>query len=60
MTELHWGVTVQEAFMAAALIGPTTKTIIYIYIYIKYAQGSQVALPSLTSNSSSREQPYAL
>jgi hypothetical protein len=26
MTELHWGVRVQEAFMAAVLIGPTTKT----------------------------------
>jgi hypothetical protein len=26
MTELHWWVRVQEAFMAAVLIGPTTKT----------------------------------
>jgi hypothetical protein len=26
MTELHWGVRVQEAFIAAVLIGPTTGT----------------------------------
>jgi tartrate dehydratase beta subunit/fumarate hydratase class I family protein len=26
MTELYCGVRVQEAFMAAVLIGPTTKT----------------------------------
>jgi hypothetical protein len=26
MTELHWGVRVQYALMAAVLIGPTTKT----------------------------------
>jgi hypothetical protein len=25
MTKLHWGIRVQQALMAAVLIGPTTK-----------------------------------